>query len=357
MFNCHHDVLEHHDQEVSLPQAERTEMRSRRDANRTRLRRGLERLKHPQPWEYRSQGSYAMKTMVQDQKNDYDIDDGVYFAKSDLVGTRGAELSALQARQRVRDAVDDGSFKSPPEVRTNCVRVNYDAGYHVDLPVYRRISTLNAFGREVVVHELASSDWKRSDARDVTEWFDKENSRQSPDESNGRQLRRVVRQIKKFARSRESWKGMLLSGFGITKLVTECFLGNASREDKALYDTMHAIHQRLERDLIVNHPVTPNTTITNGDDDSKARRLKEKLKEALDWLEPTLNSDCTGETALKCWDKVFNTEFFGKRKQRAQKSEVAATSPSVLNAEWLRDEGERAAAQGAVQKEGGGRYA
>lgn len=357
MHNCHDDVLEHHDQEVSLPQAERSEMHNRRDANRNRLRRGLGRLKHPQPWEYKCQGSYAMKTMVQDEENDYDIDDGVYFQKSDLVGARSAELSALQARQRVRDAVDDGSFKSPPEVRTNCVRVNYDAGYHVDLPVYRRIVTVDAFGRDKVIHELAGSDWKRSDARDVTEWFDKENRRQSPDDSNGRQLRRVTRQIKKFARSRESWRGTLLSGFGITKLVTECFLGNAYREDQALYDTMQAIHQRLERDLVVEHPVTPNTTITSGSDDPKARRLKEKLKDALDWLKPTLDSDCTRETALKCWDKVFNTDFFGKRNEKARKSEAAAAGPSVLTAEWLRGEGEYAATQGAVQKEGGGRYA
>jgi hypothetical protein len=36
----------------------------------------------------------------------------------------------------VRDAVDDDKFKKPPEVRPNCVRVFYEAGYHVDLPVY-----------------------------------------------------------------------------------------------------------------------------------------------------------------------------------------------------------------------------
>src|SRR5262249_36820625 len=60
---------------------------------------------------------------------DYDIDDGVYFDKGVLVGDRGAEMSALQARQMVRDALDDGSFKTPPEVRTNCVRVYYEAGF------------------------------------------------------------------------------------------------------------------------------------------------------------------------------------------------------------------------------------
>ena len=77
-----------------------------------------------------------MKTMVRDPDHDYDIDDGVYFRKEDLVGDRGAEMTSLQARQMVRDAVDDGKFKRSPEVRANCVRVFYEKGYHVDLPVF-----------------------------------------------------------------------------------------------------------------------------------------------------------------------------------------------------------------------------
>jgi hypothetical protein len=37
MFDCSDDVLAHHDEQVTLPQAERTNMRARRDANRDRL--------------------------------------------------------------------------------------------------------------------------------------------------------------------------------------------------------------------------------------------------------------------------------------------------------------------------------
>jgi hypothetical protein len=66
------------------------------------------------------------------------------------------------------------------------------AGYCVDVPVYRRVTTKDVFGRETYHYDLASSDWKRSDARDVTEWFDKQNAALSPDTDNGRQLRRVV---------------------------------------------------------------------------------------------------------------------------------------------------------------------
>jgi hypothetical protein len=88
------------------------------------------------------------------------------------------------------------------------------------------------------------------------------------------------------ARSREGWKGQILSGFGITKLVTECFRGDASREDKALYDMMKAIRDRLKGNLVVQHPVTPGETITSGNDDARARFLRDRLSEALDTLAP-----------------------------------------------------------------------
>lgn len=318
MIDCAYDVLAHHDEEITLPQADRTEMRGRRDANRGRLKKGLQEAKKPAPQEFTSQGSYAMKTMVQHPDRDYDIDDGVYFDKKVLVGDRGAELNALQARQMVRDALDDGSFTTPPEARKNCVRVYYQAGFHVDVPVYRRTATRNSYGQDVYLNELASSDWKRSDARDVTNWFEKENDAQSPDTVNGRQLRRIVRQIKRYARSRASWGSQILSGFGITKLVTESFHGNKDREDKALYDTMKAIRDRLTWSLVIAHPVTPNVTITNGSDDPRARFLRDRLTEALDILAPLFEANCSRKKALRCWDKVFATTFFSDREETAK---------------------------------------
>jgi len=354
MHDCAKDVLAHHDDEVTLPQSERTEMRDRRNSNRDRLRRGLAKNSKPAPLEFKSQGSYAMKTMVQHPELDYDIDDGVYFAKEDLVGPRGAEMTALQARQMVRDAIDDGSFKTAPEVHKNCVRVYYAVGYHVDVPVYRRVTTKDVFGRETVHYELASSDWKRSDAWDVTTWFEGENNRQSPDTGNGRQLRRITRQVKAFARSRGSWKKLILSGFGITKLVAEYYVANAEREDKALYDTMKAIRDRLNWNLLVDHPCTPNETITSGRDDPKAKFLREKLTEAISNLAPLFESDCTREKALKCWDKVFNTTFFSDRAESARKASVSA--PAILTSGLLRSS-DASVAQQAVRKEGGGRYA
>lgn len=349
MFDCSKDVRAYHDQEVTLPKSEQDKMRDRRDANRTRLRNGLKKAEKPSPREFVKQGSYAMKTMVQDPDNDYDIDDGVYFDKDKLVGDRGAEMTSLQARQMVRDGVDDDKFRRAPEVRSNCVRVYYEAGYHVDLPVYRRVVTSTAWGEEVHYELAASSGWKRSDARDVTDWYEDERAKSS----DGTQLRRVNRSLKKYARSRPSWRAGILSGFGITVLVVERFQADG-REDRALYNAMVAIRDRLNLNLQVAHPITPGDNITSGSDDARARSFRDKLTEAIDNLHPLFKSDCTRERALKCWDKVFATTFFSERHE-AEQREAAAAAPVIVSSTTLM--GRELETASAVRKEGGGRHA
>jgi hypothetical protein len=358
MYDCSDSVVCYHDDEITLPQEERDAMRDRRDTNRKRLKDGLNKTGKPTPLDFKSQGSYAMKTMIQHPDRDFDIDDGVYFEKVNLVGSRGGEMTALDARQMVCDVVDDARFNKKPEARKNCVRVYYNAGYHVDIPVYRRVDTSN-LGIESYHYELASSEWIRSDARDVTDWFEAENSRQSPDDTNGRQLRRITRDIKKFAKSRESWRSQILSGFGITKLVTECFVSDALRDDVSLYGTMKAIRDRLSLSLVVNHPVTPNHTITKGTADSKAEFLKDRLTDALNWLTPVFDSNCTQEKALASWDKVFSTEWFTDRflDKSKRRSASTARAAAILRYGLLKEIGAASSSQEAVRKEGGGRYA
>jgi len=348
MYDCSADIKAFHDQEVTLPGSEQTKMRNRRNSNRDRLKRNLEKDDKPTPYEHVSQGSYQMKTMLRDPDNDYDIDDGAYFEKSALVGQKGAEMTSLQARQMVCDAMDDGSFKTPPEVRSNCVRVFYSAGYQVDIPVYRKIEC----DGETYFELAASSGWKRSDARDVTDWY--EDERKATDDPV--QFRRLNRHLKKHAKSRNSWKTRALCGFGISVLLAEQCVIESDREDLALFDTMEAIRDRLDEDTVINHPVTPDETITTGDPDAKATYYRDRLTEALDHLQPLFENDCDREIALKCWDKVFNTTFFSERYEEdiAPETKSALSAPAVASATIL---GATTVASAAVSEMGGGRHA
>lgn len=306
MYNTAKELLAFHTDEVSLPQAERDEMRERRDANRDRIRSGLERDENPSPTEFVKQGSYAMKTMVQHPELDYDIDDGIYFTKEALTTDNDEEISPQAAKQMVRDAAASDLFNDDPEVLPNCVRILYAAGYHVDVPVYRIVND----GDESISELASDVTWVRSDAKHVTAWFDEENQTQSPDETNGRQLRRVTRFLKKFARSRADWCGNIAGGFTITKLVTEDYVANENREDTTLVDTMRAIRDRLDLSLTVEHPVTPGEMLSKGDGDPKLSFLRDKLSEALDDLAILDQDDCTNSQAMTAWDNVFDTSYF-----------------------------------------------
>ena len=362
MYNCHEDMLSFHDEEVTLPETERAEMRERRNTNRERLKAGLKRDSEPSPKEHRSQGSYAMRTMVQIFGKDYDIDDGVYFDKELLKGPRDADKSAYDAKVMVRKALDDEHFKKRPKIKTNCVRVYYDAGYRVDVPVYRRITDADDQGRESIRYELASADWKPSDPSAVTAWFMEENRTQSPDEINGRQLRRITRMLKKYARSRSSWKARTATGFMITKLVVEKYQANLEREDTSLYDTMVSICDRLNADLEIEHPTVKGEKLTNGTNDARSRFLRDRLSEAIEDLDILFDPACTQEDALTAWDKVFNDDFFRSRvsehdESEDTKSEASSDESTIAAIALIKSGSDEEIPQSPVDKQGGGRSA
>lgn len=345
MYDASAELLGYHNAEVNLPSTERTNMRKRRDSNRARLKKGLADAGKPAPIGQHTQGSYAMHTMVQDENTDYDIDDGVYFRKDKLVGPNGGELSALSVRQMVCDALQDDRFNKPPEVLKNCVRIYYNEGFHVDVPSYRRIESTDPWtGKAVYSYELASSDWKTSDALAVTRWFKQRNEHHSPDfDDTDGQFCRVVRLLKAFARSRSSWKSQTATGFMITKLADDSFSASAGRDDIALRETMKAIRWRLEWNTTIAHPTIDGETIGH-DNDARPGHFKGRLMENLKHLEVLDTVDCTHEVAMAAWDKVFYTEWFSQQPPPEEGSNgsgsMSASSPTR-----------------PVEKREGGRYA
>ena len=305
MYDCNKDVRAFHDVEVTLPVSERHNMQVCLDHIRERLKRNLEKNDDPLPYEHVSQGSYQMKTMVRDPKNEYGIEDGAYFKKNALIGKRGACMTAIEARQMVFTAMKEGTFKIPPEVRNNCVRVYYSAGYHIDILVYRRVKDDGEGQFELA----AGSSWKRSDARYESDWYESECS----NSNDSIQFRRVNRYLTKQANSRKSWKSQNLSGFGISVLVAEKFKADSNRDDRALYNTMFAIRERLNNNTVIDHPVTSHDTITSNDPDSAAIFFRDRLSEVIANLAPLFDEECDREAALMCWDTVFYTTFFTKR--------------------------------------------
>lgn len=309
-INCHKEIKGYHANKVTLSNDDQAEMRERRDNGRTRLKNGLTKASHPLPDEFSSQGSYAMRTMAQDDAYDYDIDDGVYFSKEYLKDLNGDHLGASDARKRIRDALKDDRLTYDAVAKTNCVRQQYPEGYHIDIPVYRTIRSKDIWGNEVIEYELASGDdWVMSDARKVTRWYnDAVGSELKAGQSDTSQLRRITKLTKKMARSRVAWKKKTASGICISKLVVDHFVARLDRDDDALRDTWTAIKTQLVFSQQISHPISDKNLAEEGDE--CVIFFRDCLSDALEALKVLDDYDCTRKKAGDAWDKVFNTDYF-----------------------------------------------
>lgn len=246
-----------------------------------------------------------MHTLNQHRKDEYDIDVAVIFEEAALPAT------ALDARKRVADALlkTGGNFRKKPEVRTNAVTVWYGDGAHVDIAVYRRVT--NFFGEKL---EHAGPKWQRRDPEAVTKWFLRQVDEKQPGfwpSVAGGQLRRVVRWVKAFCRSRVSWED-LPGGMIITALVVELYRADRNRDDVALYKTIRAVLERLRVSRNVDNPVDTSISLTSK---PVIQAQMKALQEKLEWVWPELTTlegkDCTREQAFRVWRRFFNHEFWG----------------------------------------------
>ncbi|PZM82123.1 MAG: hypothetical protein DKM50_04310 [Candidatus Margulisiibacteriota bacterium] len=298
MYDSSSDLKGFYNKCVRLSKDDKDKLAGYRDSNIKRLESGLAKDSNPMP-EYINQGSYAMHTINQHPSNDYDIDLGVIFNKDDLIGARGADMTALDARKMVLQAMKDDRFTKEPQIRVNCIRVFYNEGHHVDMPVYRKTDDKL---------ELASSDWYQSDPAAVTKWFCDNVDKKSPDTENGKQMRRVVRLIKYWSRSRFSWN--MPSGFIISVLVDECYNAVENRDDEALYKTLLKISERLKKSTDVFHPIFPDINLSEGKEHKIEEFIGQIEENVLPCFEDIFDPESTRQTVLKAWKAIFDHEFF-----------------------------------------------
>ncbi len=302
MYDCSKELLKFYDKHVKLSAEDQKKLADYRDTNIDRVKKGLKDSAKPSPIKFINQGSYAMDTIIQHPENDYDLDVGILFNKDDLVGPRGGEYSAKDSREMVCEAVQDKRFSQAPEVRPKCVRIYYNEGYHIDMPIYREYEN----EQKKTIIEIAGSDWEETDPEAVTKWFTDAVINKSPDTSNGRQMRRIVRLIKFWVQRKVSKKP---SGFIISKLVDEEYVSAYGRDDESLYHTLKAIYNRLMFNKNVSHPVLIGTLISEGKE-SAVENMYERLESSLKILEDLNDAECTMQTALKAWKKFFGHEYF-----------------------------------------------
>jgi len=341
MFNYSEQLRAFRSERVRLHADFREKLLAHRKANRDRLISRLpDFIKGITIGEasFRPQGSFAMRTVIQTRfvYDEYDIDDGLVLWKHQLVDAEGAELTAEQVKDLVRNALKDDRFKRQPMVCSNCVRVFYaeedEEKHHVDFPIYRKYVDSNG----KTVRELAGENgWIKSDPTQVNNWFDGEvESRNTQAAGWGTQLRHSIQLLKRFCRSRSDWD--LPNGMKLTMLVAECQPNYDERIDSAFRELLNRLKNRLLwNKVILNlaHPDRPALTRTANDEN--VAELELRIGEALDQLS---SLDARGQdnvdAARVAWDWIFKSDGFfadfdAKRKEDEKRNALLAKAALI----------------------------
>jgi hypothetical protein len=332
MFNLHNELMAFYEAHIRLGKKRSDELAKFRDNSLTRLENGLDKLgekrgkNYAHPVEDRNQGGYAMKTLNQAANNNYDIDVALIFEKAAL------PASAKSARERVRDAFIEtgGQFKEPPEARKNAVTIWYASGQHLDFAVYRYGE--DAYGNEIIEH--ASGDgWTKRDPDAMKLWFDEQVTQRSPRQAFGAtvadgQLRRIVRHVKYFSKSRANWR--MPGGMILTSLVTECYQAHATRDDEALALTLSAINARLQIHEMVFSPVDGSNLTEAEKRQNEMSSFAAALKSLVASLNVLFDPACTRESARNAWRQLFNHEYWNAANDTAAKSLLGVASAAPL---------------------------
>lgn len=329
MYNYDSQIRKFLDEKVTLPSDMRAMLLAHRKANADRI---ISRLPdfHAKARvgdsNFKSQGSFAMDTVIQTRFTDeeYDIDYGLVIRKSQLVNKDGSEMTPDQVKELIRDVLKDDRFSRQPRIMNNCVRVFYadddDYKHHVDFPIYREYEDANGD----TVREIAGeSGWVKSNPTRVNEWLDdlvaeKNKARAAA----GTQMRRLIRLLKRFCRSRLDWD--MPNGMKLTMLVSECFQ-YCEREDESFYQLMVGLKNRLLWNLVIVNLADenyPQGKLTKTSQDQNVVDLRDKIKEALVELAVLFKSDCKAEDARRAWDWAFQSDGFFKELEEKEKAEA-----------------------------------
>ena len=285
MFDLSKEFNKFYTDHTILPQTIQTDLRDKKKLNIDRLKSGLNELNDENKTSYsvsdtKEQGSIAMSTVVQNDSKDYDIDVAIIFEEENI----GTDTGTTTMKHAVANALKKKctNFKKDPEALTNCVRIEYADGYHVDFAVYKKTSDGTYYH--------AGSGWQKRNPMAINDWFSK------AVKDKGDKLRSVVRLSKMFCKSRSSWQ--MPGGLIQSVLCNECFV-EYERLDECFYYTMKAILERLEESIEVYNPTDETKSLLlKQKDRDKMNNWKQRLSENLGKLDITFKSDCTKNKLL-----------------------------------------------------------
>lgn len=337
---------------------------------------------------FRMQGSYAYHTLndpAHKPPQEIDLDDGVFVPVSFLRDHGRNEPALISAGyfQAVEIALLPLCERRGWTLVTNkssCVRVEIDAGAHVDFALYAipdqefselvearmsasslhdRMTALDAADFAEPIYRALSEDeimlahreegWKPSDPRKLEAWF------QDAVNAHDHQLRRICRYLKGWRDFH--WEACRLSSIALMACVVTVYQQaatrpQASRDDLALLMVAERLPTLLS--ARIENPVVPGQYLDESWQTSMRQDFVEKANSLLQQLREAIHGTDSPTRALASLIFAFGDRL--PNDESLIQPEEAPAAPSVLTAGLVRQMAGESAPQQAVKREGDRRY-
>ena len=234
------------------------------------------------------QGSYKMGTTIRTKDDECDLDDGCYFIPK-------PDVTAKTLQDWVMEAVD-GTTEASPEHKNKCIRVKYAAGYHIDLPVYRKEKRDdNTEHPELAVRD---SGYEKSDPREIVEWF-------KGKKKDNDALIRLVSYLKAWT---DNVRGFMPPGLAMTILASRNQKKFTDRDDIALRDTLKKIKSSLDNNFTCVVPGTPYDDLFEDYDEDRKNKFLTELDKFVKDADKAIDEKNKKKASL-LWKKHLGDRF------------------------------------------------
>lgn len=230
-------LFRHFDNELNVLKNKKDSMISSRNHLRTKIKNHFSVNHAGYNPEFFIQGSYKLNTMIRTKDDTCDMDDGIYF-KNNPDNVNGATL-----QQWVKEAVE-GTTDTTPTHKKKCIRVDYKAGYNIDLPVM-------VFDDKKDEHPnlaVKNSEFQKDDPKEFVTYF-KDNRTE--------QLVRIVKYLKSWC---DYKRQEMPSGLAMTILSLEHHQEN-DRDDIAMKFVLIEMEKALKKRFECIMPTTPKDNL------------------------------------------------------------------------------------------------
>lgn len=252
------------------------------------------------------QGSYKLKTLIRTKDDTCDLDDGVYFIEN------SENVTGTTLQNWVKNAVN-GITDSTPSHKKKCIRVDYKAGYNIDLPVF-------IFNEEIDEHPLLAVKDSEFQFDDPKEFVNKFNKKKSD------QMIRMIKYLKSWC---DHKRQDMPSGLSMTVLAMDNFQSH-ERDDIALKYLLIEIENKIKKDFKCILPTIPHDDLFENYSETKKTNFKNNLNDFIEDAKKAIEEK-NKLKASRMWEKHLGDRFPEGEDENEQNQDTSYLKSTIGN--------------------------